>query len=155
MTSPEPVPEHVVLLREAAQALKDVGKAAIVVKPTLTTPYPDAPHVSPWTRFMEMPARDAYNLGVKIRTLVGPAPTGPPDDPWGTPPTGWRAAPDCDRCKDTGRYQEPMGIIAGPAQIGPCRCKRGRRMSELWFAEKHGFDHPDLPDPEPPEEWSP
>ncbi len=56
---------------------------------------------------------------------------------------GWRSAPDCDRCKDTGRFQENN-------VEGHCGCKRGRRMSELWQAEKYGFSHPDMPDPEPP-----
>lgn len=55
----------------------------------------------------------------------------------------WRQAPDCDRCKDTGRFTE--GIVNAP-----CGCKRGRRMSELWYAEKEGYPHPDEPEPEPP-----
>lgn len=58
----------------------------------------------------------------------------------------WRRAPDCDRCKDTGRFHENN-------TEAHCGCKRGRRMSELWYAEKHGYGHPDMPDPEPPEPW--
>lgn len=54
-------------LREAADALCDVGKAALVVKNSLEKPYPDAPDWSPWTRFMGAPAKRAYNLGHRIR----------------------------------------------------------------------------------------
>lgn len=56
----------------------------------------------------------------------------------------WRRAPDCDRCKDTGRFAE-NGVEAH------CGCKRGRRMSELWYADKHGHYHPDAFEPE----WDP
>jgi hypothetical protein len=58
--------------------------------------------------------------------------------------TGWRAAPDCDRCKDTGRFSEPN-------LEAHCGCKRGRKMSELWYADKHGLDHPDMPEPTEPD----
>lgn len=54
-------------LAEASDALCAVGKAALVVAPTLAKPYPDAPKTSPWEQFMERPARDAYNLGTRIR----------------------------------------------------------------------------------------
>ena len=37
---------------------------------------------------------------------------------------GWSAAPDCDRCKDTGWHGEPHGSRH-------CGCKTGRRMFEL------------------------
>jgi hypothetical protein len=57
---------------------------------------------------------------------------------------GWRGAPDCARCNDTGRFQENN-------VEGHCSCKRGRRISEIWQAGKHGFSHPDMPDPEPPD----
>jgi hypothetical protein len=63
-------------------------------------------------------------------------------DPFGPEPTGWRAAPACAACKDTGRASGPWGSAH-------CACKRGRRASELWYADKHGLDHPDRPDPEP------
>ena len=53
-------------LREAAETLRAVGKAALVVKPTLDKPYLDAPAQTPWSRFMETPARAAYNLGVRL-----------------------------------------------------------------------------------------
>lgn len=68
-----------------------------------------------------------------------------PDNPmrWGQ----WRKAPDCDRCNDTGRFRE--GNEAGGYTEAHCGCKRGRRMSELWYADKHGFGHPDEPEPEP------
>lgn len=135
------------LLRQAARALKDVGKAALVVKPTLTKPYPDAPRTNPWQQFMDQPAREAYNLGVEILRLIGSAPDVIETDehPFGLPPTGWRAAPDCALCKDLGRATV-HNVDAH------CQCKRGRRMSELWFADKHGLHHADMPEPEPPDE---
>lgn len=55
------------LLRQAADALVEVGKKALVVKPTLDKPYPDQPEWTPWTRFLGEPARNAYNLGHEIR----------------------------------------------------------------------------------------
>lgn len=139
------------LLRQAAEALRKLAKACLVVAPTLKIPYSDAPRTSPWERFVHRPASDGYDLAVQIRRLIGPPPKTPDwaeNDPWGPfgpPPTGWRAAPTCDRCKDTGRYQE-HGVDAH------CGCKTGRRMSELWYADKHGLYHPDMPDPEPPDE---
>ena len=63
------------LLREAGGVLRAVGKAALVVKPTLNQPYPDAPETTPWDRFMEAPARRAYNLGSRIRALFASTPT--------------------------------------------------------------------------------
>lgn len=56
------------LLRQAADALRDVGKKALVVKPTLSQPYPDAPDWTPWTRFLGPAASTAYNLGSEIRS---------------------------------------------------------------------------------------
>jgi hypothetical protein len=53
-------------LREAAETLRAVGKAALVVKPTLDKPYSDDPSQTPWSRFMEAPARAAYNLGTRL-----------------------------------------------------------------------------------------
>jgi hypothetical protein len=64
----------------------------------------------------------------------------------------WRKAPDCDRCKDTGRFRETSEGITVEAQ---CGCKRGQRMSELWYAQKHGYGHPDEPEPEPPTDDEP
>lgn len=66
------------------------------------------------------------------------------EDPFGPALTGWRAAPDCDRCKDTGRFRE-NNLEAH------CGCKRGRKMSELWYADKHGLYHPDEPEPSEPD----
>ena len=57
-------------LRTAAEVLCDVGKAALVVKTTLTKPYSDAPDQSPWSRFMESPARAAFNLGTQLRRIT-------------------------------------------------------------------------------------
>ena len=47
----------------------------------------------------------------------------------------WRKAPDCGRCEDRGRFREKSDGITVEAH---CICKRGQRMFELWFAEKHG-----------------
>lgn len=74
------------LLAEAAEALVDIGKKAIVVKPALSKPYVDAPDLTPWTRFMEAPARRAYNLGVELRREIGSKEATPP-------------APKCARCR--------------------------------------------------------
>jgi hypothetical protein len=57
-------------LAEASEALCAVGKAALTVAPTLEKPYRDAPETSPWTQFMEQPARRAYNLGVRLRRQI-------------------------------------------------------------------------------------
>lgn len=64
---------YAALLAEASDALRAVGKAAITVEPTLKKPYPDAPHTSPWERFMKEPARRAYNLGHQIRRELNQA----------------------------------------------------------------------------------
>lgn len=53
-------------LLAAADALRVIGKAALVVKPTLEQPYRDEPRTNPWKRFMEVPTRNAYNLGVQL-----------------------------------------------------------------------------------------
>lgn len=66
---------YAALLAEASEALCAVGKAAITVEPTLKQPYPDAPNTSPWERFMERPARRAYNLGHQIRRELNQAST--------------------------------------------------------------------------------
>lgn len=70
--------------------------------------------------------------------LLEPASNGQGSCGWGA----WRNAPACARCNDTGRFDE-NGVNAH------CTCKTGRRMSELWYADKHGLGHPDHPDPEP------
>jgi hypothetical protein len=59
----------------------------------------------------------------------------------------WRQAPDCGRCNDRGRFREEGSD--GITVDAHCTCKRGRRMSELWYAEKRGYGHPDQPEPEP------
>lgn len=71
----------------------------------------------------------------------------------------WRCATDCGRCNDTGRFRVTACRAGENGNHTPttveahCTCKRGRRASELWYADKHGFGHPDMPDPEPPEDW--
>ncbi|MDI2029834.1 hypothetical protein QFW96_14480 [Saccharopolyspora sp. TS4A08] len=64
-------------------------------------------------------------------------PNPPGEIPFGHPVLGWRTAPDCGRCNDTGRYQEQHGRITVDAH---CTCKKGRRMSELWIADKFADD---------------
>jgi hypothetical protein len=66
----ENLDRHRDLLRQAEEALRAVGKAAIVVKTTLDKPYTDAPETTPWKRFMDAPARRAYNLGHEIREFL-------------------------------------------------------------------------------------
>lgn len=55
------------LLDRAARALREVGKRALTVKPSLDRPYPDEPAWTPWTRFLGPAANAAYNLAVEIR----------------------------------------------------------------------------------------
>ncbi|MEV4863242.1 hypothetical protein [Streptomyces ossamyceticus] len=66
---PEPCPRH--QLAEAADALFSIGRACIVVQPTLDVPYTDDPRWSPWTRWVQRPARTAYNLGALLRRQLG------------------------------------------------------------------------------------
>lgn len=54
------------LLAESADALRDLAKKCLTVKPTLATPYPDAPDRSPWSQWIERPSQRAYNLAGKI-----------------------------------------------------------------------------------------
>lgn len=108
------------------------------------------------------------------------------------PSQGWRSAPDCATCGDTGRYRDARvlaldvtpelveemvtvhdrnyrgvtptiaartGMAAvlevlrqrqgGHVTEAHCLCKRGRRASERWVADKHGYAHPDEPEPDP------
>lgn len=58
------------MLADAGDALRDVGKKAIVVEGTLKKPYPDAPDKNPWDQYMKAPARRAYNLGCEIRKFI-------------------------------------------------------------------------------------
>ena len=64
------------LLQQAADALWDCTKAALTVKPTLDTPY-DAPYqdLTPYTRWVERPARRAHNLAIAIRKRLKEADT--------------------------------------------------------------------------------
>jgi hypothetical protein len=59
-----------VVLEEAGDALRDVGKKALVVKTTLEKPYPDAPDKNPWDQYMKAAASRAYNLGCQIRDTL-------------------------------------------------------------------------------------
>lgn len=81
MTDNLPTQEEAIeLLGHASRALRDIAKAAIVVSPLLTTPYRDEPSLSPWTRFVQQPARAAYNLGHQIRRCLGGPDTYTPAD---------------------------------------------------------------------------
>lgn len=54
-------------LAAAAGALVAIGKACIVVAPTLRKPYADDPTQNPWDKFVHEPASRAYNLGHELR----------------------------------------------------------------------------------------
>lgn len=54
-------------LAEIADALVAIGKACLVVAPTLRKPYPDDPTQNPWDKFVHDPAKRAYNLGHDLR----------------------------------------------------------------------------------------
>jgi len=86
----------------------------------------------------DLPRLIRDSLGEGHAVEVWPVCTGP-DNPlrFGA----WRQAPDCARCNDRGRFRE------GNTEAH-CTCKRGRRMSELWYAKKHGYSHPDEPEPD-------
>jgi hypothetical protein len=139
--------EWVVLLREAQRALRKLALACVTVAPTLRKPYPDAPLTSPWDRFVHYPASEGYELAGKIRRLIGPRPK-LPDDPWplSEPPTGWRTAPTCDRCKGTGRTEESRPGV--PFVGAHCGCKLGRRAHELFNEDRFDYlnDEPEHDD---------
>jgi hypothetical protein len=105
---------------------------------------------SPWAQ-IRFPKDQVGDLTDVVRQSVDdgyPVEVWPTDKGPRNPRRGnWRSAPDCDRCKDTGRFRE--GNDAGGYTEAHCGCKRGRRMSELWYATKHGLSHPDEPEPEP------
>jgi len=68
------------LLLTAAEALWNLSKTALTVKTSLDTPYPDAPDLTPWTRWVERPARQAHDVAMAIRRhLREPASTTPDD----------------------------------------------------------------------------
>lgn len=58
------------LLTEAESALRELAKKCLVVKTALDKPYPDAPHLTPWTQYVQRPASRAYNLAVEIRAAL-------------------------------------------------------------------------------------
>jgi hypothetical protein len=67
------------LLRQAADALWACAKAALTVEPMLKEPYADDPRWSPWTRWVERPAREAHDLKVKINRHLKAAPAAAPE----------------------------------------------------------------------------
>jgi len=54
-------------LAEIAAALVAIGKACLVVAPTLRQPYSDDPERIPWDKFVKGPVSRAYNLGHDLR----------------------------------------------------------------------------------------
>jgi hypothetical protein len=62
------------LLRKAADALWNCAKSALTVKPSLDEPYPDYPEWTPYTRWVERPAREAHDLAMAIRRHLKAAP---------------------------------------------------------------------------------
>lgn len=67
------------LLQRASDALWNCAKAALTVKSTLSEPY-DAPYEewTPYTRWVERPAREAHDLCMVIRAhLRAAAPADP------------------------------------------------------------------------------
>jgi hypothetical protein len=55
------------LLQRAADALWNCAKSALTVAPSLSEPYPDHPEWTPYTRWVERPAREAHDLAMAIR----------------------------------------------------------------------------------------
>lgn len=73
------------LLQQAADALWNCSKAALTVAPTLRVPYEDDQRWSPWTRWVERPAREAHDLAMTIRKHLKAAPAaGATEVPGGT-----------------------------------------------------------------------
>lgn len=61
------------LLTQAAEALMNCAKAALTVKPALSTPYPGEPQSTPYTRWVEPRARRAHDLAIEIRRHLSSA----------------------------------------------------------------------------------
>ncbi|MEU0002578.1 hypothetical protein ABZ069_37355 [Streptomyces microflavus] len=85
--------------RELADALHAIAKAAIVVEPTLKVPYTDDPRSSPWSRWMEKPARAGYNLAVLTRRRLG----------LGARPPSWQSSA-ATRLYDAARAQTDAAV---------------------------------------------
>ena len=64
------------LLEQAADALRNCAKSALTVKPSLDEPYPDHPDWTPYTRWVERPARSAHDLAMVIRKHLKETPDG-------------------------------------------------------------------------------
>jgi hypothetical protein len=71
--------ERVVVLRslltDAEDKLRTLAKKCLVAKPVLDKPFPDAPDTTPWKKYVEQPAREAYNLAVEIQRELKPLDT--------------------------------------------------------------------------------
>lgn len=77
MTPEQPTPTDRELLGQAAEALWGCAKAALTVEHSLDKPYPDDPRWSPWTRWVERPAREAHDLAMAIRKHLKATPAEP------------------------------------------------------------------------------
>jgi hypothetical protein len=74
MTIPQPPATDRELLERAAAALWNCAKSALTVEPSLSQPYPDAPEWTPYTRWVERPAREAHDLAMVIRKRLKDGP---------------------------------------------------------------------------------
>lgn len=79
------------LLKRAADALWNSSKAALTVEPVLKVPYPDDPRWSPWTRWVERPAREAHDAAMAIRKHLR-----------GLEPAAAACCPDSGTCSHAG-----------------------------------------------------
>jgi len=60
------------LLSDAEGRMRTLAKKCVVARPILDKPFSDEPGTTPWKKFVEQPAREAYDLAVEIkRTLKG------------------------------------------------------------------------------------
>lgn len=75
---PQGAPGDAELLKQAADKLWACAKAALVVEHSLDKPYEDDPRWSPWTRWVERPAREAHDLAMAIRKRLREAPAPQP-----------------------------------------------------------------------------
>jgi hypothetical protein len=58
------------LLDEAQAALTGIALTALTIRPTLDTPYADAPDWTPWTRWLGPAARRAHDKAMEIRKIL-------------------------------------------------------------------------------------
>lgn len=58
------------LLDEAQAALTGIALTALTIRPTLDTPYADAPNWTPWTRWLGPSASRAHDKAMEIRKVL-------------------------------------------------------------------------------------